>query len=120
LRHERVVGYTARAFDRLVDVFNDAVAPASDLVSEGSQRPDPATADRAFADDAPLPATPIRDRSLLDHKPTVRRVDDERRVVKVATPASVKCRDDSFIDATVQSDRVAARSERQPVQIRSV
>jgi hypothetical protein len=34
LRRERVVGYAAGAFDGLVEVRDDAVLPASDLVAE--------------------------------------------------------------------------------------
>jgi hypothetical protein len=124
LRHEleqatRAVGIVAEplwAFDRLVDVGDQALAPASDLVPEEWQASKGSDADRAFADDAMLLVLSPH-RRLLDHEPHLGSVDLQRRVVEVAAFSTSEPRRDSFEHLSVQPNGVAACAERQPVQV---
>ena len=78
-----VVAQSPRAVDGLGDVRDVAAAPKADLVAEDPKSARPATADRAFGDDAPLLAAPVVDRRLLDDERPLRDLDLERGVVEV-------------------------------------
>jgi hypothetical protein len=78
-----IVGQPLRTVDRLVDVRNNAAAPAVDLVAKDPEPPGPPGPDRAFCDDAALGAVAVPDRSHLDHEPPLRHAHLEARVVEV-------------------------------------
>ena len=105
-----------RAVDRLRNVGDDAVTPAPDLVAERSQPARHACPHCAFGDDAAVGAlTPCR--CLLDHEPSLRRVHLERGVVEIATIPVRKSRGEPLEDPPVETNRMTAGAERQPVQV---
>ena len=82
-----VVAQSDRARDGLVDIGDDAVPPAPDLVAEEPEAAQAASADRAARDHPALRAVSRR-RRLLDDEAAARHVYLERRVVEVATLAA--------------------------------
>jgi hypothetical protein len=72
---------------------------------------------RALGDDAPLLAAPVVDRRLLDHERSLRDFDLQRGVVEVARRPPLEPRCNRLEDASVQPHRVAARAEREPVEV---
>ena len=118
LRQERVAGELPRAVDRLVEVRDHAVAPATHLVAEDPKPSRPAAADRTFDDDATLRGAAKRDRRHLDHEPALRDPHLERRVVEIAgRPPSEPCCH-ALVHAPVQPDRASTCAERKPVEMR--
>ena len=74
---------------RLGDVRDVPVPPQTDLVAEDPISGGPATPDGACGDDAPLVATQVRDRRLLDDEGRLRELDLERGVVR-SRPAAAR------------------------------
>jgi hypothetical protein len=73
--------------------------------------------DRSLGDDASLAAVAGWDRGHLDHEPTLRPANLERRVIEVTGTPPLEPRGDCLEDAPVQPHRMVARSQRQPVQV---
>jgi hypothetical protein len=112
----RLLAQTSRAFNGLGDVGNDALAPAADLVAEEPEAPEGTCADGTLGDDAVLRSLTPR-RRLLDHEPALRQVDLQGRVVEIAAIAVLESGREPFEDLPVQPNGVAARAERQPVEL---
>jgi hypothetical protein len=116
-RESRVVRQPLWALDRLVDVRDHAAAPAPDLVAEDAERARPAAADRSFGDDAAPGTVAVADGCHLDHEPSLRHPDFERRVVEVAGRSLLEPRRHRLEDAPVQPHRTTARTQREPVEV---
>ena len=106
-----------RAVDRLVAIGDVAVAPAPHLVAEDPEATRPAGADRAARDDAALAGRATGNRRLLDHVAPHSDAHLERGVVEVARLPPREACPDRLEGAAAQPDAVAARTERQPVEI---
>jgi hypothetical protein len=107
----------SRAFDGFRDVGDRPVPPAVDLVAEESRASRPTGADRSFSHHTTITAAHGPNRRHLDH-PRVRRENDlQRRVVQVNGGATLPQRAQRFEDASVPTDRMPARPEREPVQV---
>jgi hypothetical protein len=114
-----IIGESLRAIDGFRDVRNDTVAPTADLVAEQLQPTCRPCSDRSLGDNATLRAVAGPNRRLLYDVPSVRHVDFERGVVQVALISPLDSRRESLEHAAVQSDRVTAGSEREPIQVDS-
>ena len=115
----RAVGTVAEALgalDRLVDVGDHALAPASDLVAEEREARQSPGADRAFADDPALLVLSPHWR-LLDYEPRLGDVDLQCRVVEVAALSPIEPCRNPLEDPSVPANGVAAGAEWQPVQV---
>ncbi|MFL5889391.1 MAG: hypothetical protein ACJ76M_09930 [Solirubrobacteraceae bacterium] len=106
-----------RAVDGLGDVGNLSATPDADLVAKDPEPAGRATADGASGDDAPIGGAQVRDRCLLDHVRLLQELDLEGGVVEVAPRTPLDARRERLVDATIEPDEVAARAERQPVEI---
>ena len=78
-----VVAQPQRTLDRLGNVWDDAVAPAADLVTEDSETACPSRSDLSLRDDAAGRCGVSTTGRLLDDEPSVRYANLERRVIKV-------------------------------------
>jgi hypothetical protein len=111
-----VLGNALWAFNCFVDVRNYATTPAAHLVAEEPKSASGSAADGALGDDtAPFAALP--DRSLLDHETAFGQVDNQRRVVEVASAPVRKSRSYRFEDLSVHANGVSPGAERQPVKV---
>jgi hypothetical protein len=106
-----------RTIDGFCGVGDDAVTPTAHLVAEDPEAASPATAHHTLRDDTTLDSVAVSDRCLLDHEPPLRHAHVERRVIEVARWSPLEPRRHGLENAPVQANRVAARAERQPVQI---
>jgi hypothetical protein len=106
-----------RAIHGLGDVRNVSAAAQANLVAEDPKAARPVAANGALGDDSPLAATPVVDRRLLDHVFCLGQLQLQRGVVEVARRSSLQSCRDGLVDATVEPDEVAARPERQPVEV---
>ena len=111
-----VVTHALWAVDRFGDVRNDTVAPTSHLVAEQPKTPSPPSSHGAFRDDAAL-TVPSTRRPLLDHEAPLGQAHDKSGVVEVVPLPSLSQRDDGLEETTVESNRVTACTEWQPVEI---
>ena len=124
LRHEleqapgalRIVAEALGALDRFVEIGDQPLAPAADLVAEEREACQRLWADRTFGDDATILALSPHG-CLLDHEPRLGDVDLQRRVVEGAGRAPVEACREPLEDASVPANGVAAGAERQPVQV---
>ena len=106
-----------RASDCLGDVWDDPITPAANLVPKDPKAPCPTRSDCAFRNDTPLGPVGIANRGLLDHEPSLRHVDDERRVIEIAGRTASQSCCNCLVDAAVEPHRMTTRAERQPVEI---
>ena len=111
-----IVGEPQWAGDSLGDVRNAAVAPAPDLVAQEPKTAQGSHADRPFGDDAAFGGLAPCGR-LLDHEPSLRHEDLQRRVVEVAATAVLQPGCKPLEHEAVQANGVAAGAEGQPVQV---
>jgi hypothetical protein len=102
MRLKWIFAQSPRAFDRLGDVWDDAVTPATDLVAKNPKAPRPARSDRAFRDDASLRTVGITNWSLLDHESPLGYVHHEPGVIEVASRPSPQSGRYGFVDAPVE------------------
>jgi hypothetical protein len=97
------------ALDRFADIWDNAVAPAPDLVTEDPEASRPAASDRTFGNNAALQAVLVAHWRLLDHEAAIRHAHHQARVVEVAGRSPCESRYDGLEDPTVQPHRVATR-----------
>jgi len=114
-----IIRQSLRTFDRFIDIQDDSATPAAHLVAEDPEASRPAASDRTFGNHATLLAVVVADGRLLDHEASLGHLHDERGVVEIARRPSLKPRCDRLEDASVQPHRVAARAEREPVEVDS-
>lgn len=119
LRDRRIIRQPSRTFDCFAGVRDDSATPAAHLVAEDQETSRPAGTNRTLGDDATLGSVAIADRCLLDHETPRRHVYLERSVIEVARLPPLEPRRYCLEDASVQPHRVAARSEREPVDVDS-
>src|SRR5579872_317074 len=119
-RDALVVAEPAWAVDGLTDVGNLTVTPSAQLPAEHPKPGRPPRADRAHGHHAAFRATVVVDGSLFDDVAAVWDVEDEPGVIQVARRPPLDSRSDGFVDLSVETDEIAARSKRQPVQVDSV
>src|SRR6266511_3921032 len=118
MRQQWVVAQKLRTGDRLVGVGNDPVPPAAHLVAKHPEARHPAAEDWAFNGHAARRTVGIRDRpGVLDDKASLRHAHDERGVVEVQRPPPLQERVDGLVDAPVQPNQPATRTQRKPVQL---
>ena len=86
-------------------------------VPEDPEAPRPAASDCTFGNNATLPAVAVGDRRLLDHEAALRHAHLKRRVVEVARRPPLEPGCHGLKDPSVQSHRVAARAQREPVEV---
>jgi hypothetical protein len=101
LGEKEIVRQALRAVDGLVDVRNDAVAPAMDLVAEQLQPTCGPRPDRALGDNTTLDPVAGPNWRLLDHVPSFWYADFEGGVVEVASISLLYPRRNGFEDAAV-------------------
>jgi hypothetical protein len=114
-----IIRQSLRTFDRFIGIRDDSATPATHLVAEDPEASRPAASDGTLGDDAALSAVVVADGRLLDHEASLRHLHDERGVVEIARRPSLKPRCDRLEDASVQPHRMAARAEREPVEVDS-
>jgi len=112
-----IVAQSLGAFDGLGDVWDVPTPPTADLIAEYPKSACPATANRAFSDDASLRAAQVWDRCLLDDERCLWDSDLESGVVEVERSAPLQPRHKCLVDATVESDEAPTGAEGQPVQV---
>ncbi|HEX2346030.1 MAG TPA: hypothetical protein VHI12_05560 [Gaiellaceae bacterium] len=106
-----------RALDRFIDIRDGSATPATHLIAEDPEASRPAASDRTFGNHATLLNVVVADGRLLDHEASLRHLHDERGVVEIARRPPLKPRCDRLEDASVQPHQVAARAEREPVEV---
>jgi hypothetical protein len=112
-----IIGEPSRTIDRLADVRDRPVAPATHLVAEDPKSPGPPRADRADGGDAATGFVAVWNRRLLDHEASLRHAHLERGVVEITRRSMLEPRHHCFENATVETHEMATRSQRQPVQV---
>jgi hypothetical protein len=117
LRDGGILRYATRTFYGFAEIRYDTVAPTPDLVAKDAQARRPPATDGTLGDHAPLVAVSVRDRGLLDHIPTARRMDFKCGVVEVVPAATVDRRVTSLVDETVKPHEVAACAKPEPVEV---
>jgi hypothetical protein len=117
LRTNGIVRQGLWALDRLTCIRDYAAVPAAHLVAEDPEARCPAAADRSFPNDTPLRAVGVGDRSHLDHDAPLGSAHLKRRVVDVTDGSTREPRRHRFVDAAVQTDRTAARAQREPEEV---
>jgi hypothetical protein len=116
-RSVRVLRHPDGARDSLRDVWDDAVSPPTDLISEETETSDEFRSDRSFQDDSPPLTLMIGDRRLFDHEAARRGGDNESRVIEIARTSSLKTRADHLEKPPAQPHDVLPRAQRYPVEI---
>src|SRR4029079_18951964 len=114
----QIIADTVRALDRLVGVRDDAVFPAPNLVAEEGHAAEGSGADRSLGDDAALALLPPHWRLLDDEAPLLRPY-LELRVIEIASASPSEQRGGRLVDLAVQSDRMAACAQGEPVEVDS-
>jgi hypothetical protein len=117
LRYIWIIREPLRTFDSFVDVRDDSATPAPHFVAEDPKTSRPAASDRTLGYNATLPAVAVGDRRLLDHEASLRHAHLKRRVVEGVRHAPLEPRRHRLEDAPVQPHRLAARAEREPVEV---
>ncbi len=103
--------------DRLVRIGDGASAPSTDLVAEQPEPSRPSRPDRALGDDATLSSALVWDRRGLDDEPAVGDAHLQGGVEESAPRAMLDEGFDRLVDLPVQADHVAARAQRDPVEV---
>ena len=106
-----------RAVNGLGDIRDVAATPDANFVAEDAKAARPPAANGALGDDPALAATPVVDRRLLDYVSALRQLQLQRGVVEIARRSSLQSCRHRLVDAAVQPDEVAARPQRQPVEV---
>jgi hypothetical protein len=106
-----------RTLDRFCDIGDRSVAPATYFVTKEPESASGACPNRPLGDNSTHGTVTSAHRCLLDHEPSFRDAHHERRVIEVAAISVFETRCQRLEDAPVQSNRVTARGERQPVKI---
>jgi hypothetical protein len=106
-----------RPADGFVEVGNRPASPAANLVAEQTPPAQQPAADGARGDHAAARLVTLPRRSHLDRVAIAVPIDDERGVVEVATRTMPARGLDRLVDTPVEADAVAARPERDPVQV---
>jgi hypothetical protein len=78
-----VIRQPPRAIDRLADIRDDTIAPATHLVAEDPKAPCPARTNRATSAHATPRSVTARDGRLLDHEASLRHAHLKRGVVEI-------------------------------------
>ena len=112
-----VIRQPPRAIDRLAEIRDDTIAPASHRVAEDPKAPCPACANRATSGHATPSSVTARDGRLLNHEASLRHEHLKRGVVEITRRPMLEPRHHRFEHATVETDGMAPRPQRQPVQI---
>ena len=112
-----IIRQSLRTLDSLIDVRDHSATPAAHLVPEDPKSPRPAACDRTFGNDATLSAVAVANRRLLDHEATLFHMHDKRRVVEIARSPPLEPRCDRLEDAPIEPHEVAARADREPVEV---
>lgn len=108
------------ARDRVTEVGDHPVTPASNFVAKDPEASEETTSDRSLADDAALlPSDIVNDGRHLDEVPTTARVGDERRVVEVAARTPLDQGSESLVDHPARADHSLTGTERDPVQVQA-
>jgi hypothetical protein len=117
LRASQVVRNAERAPDRLVRIGDGASAPSADLVAEQPEPSCPPRPDRALRDDATRPSALVWDRCGLDDEPAIGDAYLEGGVEKTVPWAMLDEGLDRLVGLSVQANHVAARTQRDPVEV---
>ena len=117
LRHRRFLTEPAGSLDGLAEVRDRSAAPAAELVAEQAQPPRDAGAHRAGGDHPAARLARVGRRRQLDREAIATEVDDQGRVIEVASRAALARRDEGLVDLAVEPDAMPARAERDPVEV---
>jgi hypothetical protein len=117
LRGSEVVRDANRARYRLARIRNGASAPSADLVAKQSEPTGSTCPDRTLGDNATFPSPLVPVRRGLDHEPAVGDVHLQGGVVKSESRAMLNEGFDRLVDLPIQTDDVAARTQRNPVEV---
>jgi len=114
----RVIGDPHRAPDRLGDVRKGTAGPAPHFVAEEAEPAEPPCSNRPFTNGTALTLSDVPDRPHLDRVGDVMRSQHEGRVVEIRRSPMVSPRRQPLVHASVPAHDVAARAEREPVQVK--
>jgi len=108
-----IVGQVRWTFDRLTDVRDDSIAPASNLITKGTEVGEEASPNWTLDHYAPRRPVLIGNRPrVFDHVATFRHGYHQRRVVEGERLSVLNARSDRLVDAAIEPDEVPARAER--------
>ena len=117
LRGSEVVRDADRARYRLARIGDGASAPSTDLIAKESEPSGPSCPDRTLGDDATLSSPRVPDRRGLDDESAAGDVDLQSRVEESGSRTMLDEGFERFVDLPIQTDHVAARAQRDPVEV---
>jgi hypothetical protein len=100
-----------------MDVGNLSFPPASNLVAKEPKASRPSRSNRTFRYDTSLFAVEVGNGRLLDHKPTLRNIDYQSRVVEVAASSSVSEGRACLEQLAAHPDDVRSSAQWDPVEV---
>ena len=92
-------------------------APSTDLIAKESEPSGPSCPDRTLGDDAALSSPRVPDRRGLDDETAAGDVDLQSGVEESAPRTMLDESLERFVDLPIQTDHVAARAQRDPVEV---
>jgi hypothetical protein len=117
----RVVRYTDRTRDRLIDVRDRPAEPAPDFVAKEAQDAGKAAPDRAFGDHTSPRVPLVWGGGDLDHEAPVSKPNLETGVVEIERRTALEQGLNAFIGLAVEAHETAAarrpRAKRKPVEV---
>ena len=113
----RIICQPPRAVDCLVDVWDHAMTPSSDLVPEDPHRSGVAASNRALRDNSAQCPVSVTYGCRLDHELSFRHVDDEGGVVQIHGRPLLQAGHHRLVNAAVQPHGVTTGAQRKPVEI---
>ena len=117
LRGSEVVRDADRARYRLARIGDRASAPSADLVAKQSEPSGPCCPDRSLGNDATLSSPLVPNGRGLDDEAAGGDVDLQGGMVESAARATLHEGFDRLVDLPIQSDHLAARAQRNPVEV---
>ena len=112
-----VIRQPPRTIDGLADIRDDTIAPATHLVAQDPKAPCPVRANRATSGHATPRSVTARDGRLFNHEAPLRHAHLKRGMVEITCRPMLEPRHHRFEHATIETHGMAARPQRQPVQI---
>ena len=113
----RIAGEPACPADRLAEIRDQPVRPAAHLVAEQARPPEVSATDCSGRDHPAARPEAVRRRRELDRVANTAELDDQRGVIEIAPGTVLVSGCDRLEDPAVETDGVATRAKRDPVQI---
>ena len=114
----RVVSNPHWAFDRLGDVREGASGPAPNFVAEEAESAEPPCSNRPLTNDTAVALRDVPDRPHFDRVGDATRVGHETSVIEIQRRPVLSRRRQPLVHASVPAHDLAARTEREPVQVK--